>query len=242
MGMFTVETIPMTQEGYLFNPETGTWSKSVITAHQQVLRPTGANPLGSISKPASASKDSTKKGGGGGGGGGGGNKTDPTADEQKMVDHMSWMLDLIEDALDRNEAIMSRFETQGYLTGVINQLEQEAEYLEERGRLYESNISKLEQEMAVRKETLSGLKEGTTEYDTILAELEILQDAYKEYSLALLENANALLENEEAIREQKEAIRDMEIDIREELLDAIEDRQDREEDALDALIEMQDAV
>ena len=177
-----------------------------------------------------------------GGGGGGDDREDPTLDEQKMVKHMEFVLGLIEDALDRNSAIMSRYETEGYITGMINQLEQEEKYLREKGVLYEEYLAKLKEEMDIRKEKLAGLTEGTQEYDDILAELEILQEAYQDYSLALLENENALLENSEAIKEHRDTIREMEIDLRNELLSAIEDREKREEESLNALIEMQDAI
>lgn len=202
--------------------------------------------MASLKKYFSSNKfnnsSSSASGGGGGGGGGGGDREDPTIDEKRMISHMEFMLGLIEDALDRNDAIMSRYETEGYLTGVINQLEQEADYLKEKGSLYEEYLAQIEEEMNLRKEKLAGLTEGTQEYDDVLAELEVLQDAYQDYSLALLENTNALVENEEAIKEQREAIREMEIDIRNELYEAIEDREQREEDSLNALVEMQQTV
>lgn len=251
--------------GSSFDP--ASWSKGLIvlsgdaTVAQQnlaamintMLQAAGArvalsyNPDGSaqvvVQGLGSSGRVPTGGGGAGGGGGGGGKeKADVTADEQKMVDHMEWLLKLVEDAMARNDAIISRFETQGYLTGIINQLEQEAKLLEKRGRLYKENVEKLEKEIAAKQKALSGLTEGTEEYDEVLSELEILQDAYMDYTLALMENENALLENAEAIEEHRKAIRDMEIDLREELLEAIEDREDREEEMLDSLIEMQEAV
>lgn len=179
LGMFEAETIPLNTEAWVID-SSGNWSKQFLTGMQQILRPTGANPL-SYKKPSSKSSSS---GGGGGGGGGGDKKVDPTIDEQKMVDRMDWELDLVDDALSRNDTIMSRYESQGYLTGVINQLKQEEELLTKQGKLYEDNLAKLEAEMQSRKSILATLTEGTPEYDDVLAELEVLQDAYKNYSQA----------------------------------------------------------
>ena len=190
----------------------------------------------------SRTPNSTSGSGGGGGGGGGGKKTNANKDEQRFVEHMDFALDLIEDAIERNDEIMSRYETQGYLTGVINQLEQEEEFLKKKGALLEENLAKLDKEIKAKQAQIAKEKAGTKAYDDLLSELEELQDAYQEYSLELEENTTELVENAEAIKKQKDAIRDLEIDLRKELLKAIEDREEREEDLLDAMVEMEEEI
>ena len=238
LGAFKMETISMPQSFVTFNKD-GTKNYHSANSTATVLVPTS----GSLFKTPGGSSSGKKTSGGGGGGGGSKNqKVDATQDESRLVENMDWEIEQIERKMKRLDAIMSGYETEGYLTGVINALQQENGLIEEQNRLYEKNIGILDGKIAELRGKLSQHNVGTAEYDEVLSELEILQDAYEEYSLALLENRNALLENTEAIEEQYETIREMEIDLRDTIAGAIEDRQEREEESLDARIEMEETL
>ena len=238
LGAFKMETISMPQSFVTFNKD-GTKNYHSANSTATVLVPTSD----SLFKTPGGSSSGKKTSGGGGGGGGSKNqKADATQDESRLVENMDWEIEQIERKMKRLDAIMSGYETEGYLTGVINALQQENGLIEEQNGLYEKNIGILDGKIAELRGKLSQHSVGTAEYDEVLSELEILQDAYEEYSLALMENRNALLENTEAIEEQYETIREMEIDLRDTIAGAIEDRQEREEESLDARIEMEETL
>lgn len=180
------------------------------------------------------------KGGGGGGGGGGGSNA--SSEEDKMLSHMNHLIDIIARKLEALDSIMSQYETEGYITGLINGLEMENELLEEQNALYQDNLSTIDDKLASLYAKLATTKKGSKEYDKLLGQIETLEDAYNEFTLSMLDNESAIIANEKAIKDYYDEIRDMEIDLRETILDAIEDRVSREEDALDARIDMEEEV
>ena len=182
-GQWELETIELPQEAKYWIPNAdgtgGSWRTVTATAGAKVLRYTGSKLGAATGGSTSSAKTS---GGGGGGGGGGGSKVDNTADEKSLVDNMNWEIEAVDRRMAQLNAIMSKYETEGYLTGVINCLEMENELLEEQNALYQDNIDTLDGKLGALRAELSKLTPGTAEYDDVLAQIEILQDAYGEYT------------------------------------------------------------
>lgn len=181
-GQWELETIELPQEAKYWIPNAdgtgGSWGTVTAKAGAKVLRYTGSK-LGT-STGGNTSGGNTS--GGGGGGGGGNSKVDNTADEKNLVDNMNWEIEAVDRRMAQLNAIMSKYETEGYLTGVINCLEMENELLEEQNALYQENIDTLDGKLGALRAELSKLTPGTAEYDDVLAQIEILQDAYGEYT------------------------------------------------------------
>lgn len=177
-----------------------------------------------------------------GGGGGGGKKKDSTSEATKLLDRMADAIDKIAKKMEALDSIMSKYDTEGYITGMINALELENELIEEQIELQKENQKVIDEKLATLYVDLSKQSKGSTKYEQLLEEIEKLEDAYNEYTVAILENEAALSANKQEMKEHRESIRDMEIDIREEILSAIEDRIEREEEALDARIDMEEEI
>lgn len=155
---------------------------------------------------------------------------------------MADAIDKIAKKMEALDSIMSKYDTEGYITGMINALELENEMIEEQIELQKENQSIIDEKLASMYVDLSKKKKGSSEYEELLAEIEKLEDAYNDYTVSILENEAALASNKKEMQEHQDSIRDMEIDLREEILAAIEDRIEREEEALDARIDMEDQI
>jgi len=231
LGMFKIETLTMPYDFHTVTKE-GKKINYKGNSKASILVPTSGSPF----------KSTVPKKSGGGGGGGGSEKTEAIKDEQNLVSNMEFEIDTISNKLKQLDLIMSRYDTQGYLTGLINALKMENDLLTQQSAIYQKNIDTLKPKLDALKAQLATQTSGTEAYNETLKQIEVLQDAYVEYSLALEENTNSILENNEAIKDHQDAIRDMEIELRNTILEAIEDRVDREEAALDARIEMEEEV
>lgn len=105
-----------------------------------------------------------------------------------------------------------------------------------------SYLSTLEAQIEKKKQELSGYKEGSKQYQQAMVDLEALQTAHQEYSVALLENMTDLEEMQQAIEDWHNKVREMEIDLREMIHQAIMDREELNRRMLEGRIDLEDEL
>ena len=195
-----------------------------------------------------------KRGGGGGGGG-----TKKTAEEiaaeeakkaeeaaskrQKLfLDSIDNEIDAIKDLLDRLGIIEESWADEGYLTGVINTLNEENKWLAKQSEVYQSNMDQLRSKIDETKAELASTDANSEVYDSVASRLTELEKKYADYNKAILQNTAQIKANEKAIKEYRKQIWQMESDLRDTINAAIEDRKAREKEAFEASREVEEKI
>ena len=240
-GQWQLETLSLPQEGYVFDPLNGTWTRSTITAQQTVLKPTGSNPFSSGSSSGSSGSSSSSSGGGGGGGGSSSSSSGST-EVEKMLDLMSQVQDIQENQKSYYQAQRDYYSQTGLLQGVIAYAEKEKEVLEDQNATLQDNIENIEEYMRAKQEELNALSTSDESYEEVADDLDQLQDAHADYTQQIIENKTAIEELNEAIDDTNDAIRQMEIDLRDLIYGAIEDREEKRAKMLESEIEMENII
>ena len=241
-GQWQVETRELDTKAWVQNKD-GSWDQRLLTGYQQILVPTGNNPLKRRSgNNFKNSKDTGKGKGGGGGGGGDKGKGNEQTEVEKMLDYMSKVKELSEWQQSYYQSQQKFFSSTGQLQGVIAYLEQERKVLEDQNKTLEENLKWIKEQIDIKTAELSQLSETDEKYEEVADDLEKLKKAYYSYTKELVDNEAAINDVTKSIEEQQKAIRDMEIDIRQTIYQAIEDRERRRQESLNAQVEMENTI
>ena len=243
-GQWEVETMNLPQEGLMFNPKTGSWTRFTNSAQATFLKPTSNNPF--KGKSTVSQKADTKQRSGRSGGGGGSSSEHNTKKTETEVEHM---LDIMSQINAINQAQQNFYQAQqkyysqtGQIQGVIAYMQKEREELESQKPLLEGNIKEIERYMAQKKAELAALSTSDETYAEVADDLDKLQKAHQNYTKQLVDNSTAIESLNEQMDEQRKKIRQMEIDLRNTILSAIEDRERKREDMMNAEIEMENTI
>lgn len=195
-------------------------------------------------KRSSSSTQRNSSGGasGGGGGGGGSSNSNDMSEIEKMLDLMKRIQDLKDHQMDVLDEARSYYEETGLLQGVIMYHKKERDAILENNKILDENIEKIEKQLETQKKKVAGMSASDKNYDKEREDLEALQEAHQEYSLALLENKTRVEALKKEIEDVYDEIRDMEIELRDAIYEAIEDRESLNERMLDGEINVQDEI
>lgn len=233
-GQFTLEEIPLNTDAWIF--QDGKWIKERLTGMQQVLKPTGENPLNKKTsyKPKTSSSNRTttprtSSGGRSSGGSGSGNNSSSASSGQSeiemMLDAMAQVQKLYEYQRNMFQAEQNYYQQTGELQGVILYLKKEGEVLLGQNKVLEENVAQIEKLMATKRKELNSLSQSSEEYEQAASDLKNLQDRHQEYTKQLIDNRTQIDKLNKSIKDQNDAIRNMEIDLRNTILQAIKDRE-----------------
>lgn len=231
-GQFTLEEIPLNTDAWIF--QDGKWIKERLTGMQQVLKPTGENPLNKKTsyKPKTSSSNRTttpRTSSGGGSSGGSGNNSSSASSSQSeiemMLDAMAQVQKLYEYQRNMFQTEQNYYQQTGELQGVILYLKKEGEVLLGQNKVLEENVAQIEKLMATKREELNSLSQSSEEYEQAASDLKNLQDRHQEYTKQLIDNRTQIDKLNKSIKDQNDAIRNMEIDLRNTILQAIKDRE-----------------
>lgn len=235
-GQWTVETLQLNTKAWVQGAN-GKWSLQTLTGYQQILKPSGSNPLGKA-------KSSYKGGGssGGGGGGGGGNSSKGMTEVERMLDRMAQIQDIQDHTKSLYSAQASLYAQTGQLQGVIRYYEKERDAIEAQNKTLQENIDEMEPWLEKKKAEVAALDVSSAEYAEASSDLKSLQERHQQYTLALINNTAEVDKLTKAIKEQNDAIRQMEIDLRSTILGAIKDREELNERMLEGTVKTEDTI
>ena len=241
-GQWEVETANLPQEGLMWDPVNGTWTRFTNSAQATFLKPSGNNPFkgNSTVKQKADTKSNSRKGGGGGGG----NKNNKSGmtEVERMLDIMSQVNTIQSGQYNYYQSQQKYYQQTGQLQGVIAYMQREKDLLDAQNKTLDDNIVRIEKYMAEKKAELAQLSITDEEYEEVADDLDKLQKAHQSYTKQLVDNKTSVESLTQAIKEQRDKIRSMEIDLRNTIRKAIEDREKRTEDMLKREIEMENTI
>ena len=250
-GQWEVATTDLPQEGLMFDPKTGGWTKFTNSAQATFLKPSGKNPfkgLSTVKQKADTKSNTGRRGGGGGGGSSNSNKnnnyrdSNVTTEVERMLDMMS-QINTIQGAQQSwYQSQQKYFGQTKQLQGVIAYMQREKEALEAQNPVLEKNIKQIEHYMEIKRAEIATLSTDDAAYKDVADDLDKLQKAHQTYTKQLIDNKTAIEQLTESMLEQQKKIRKMEIDLRNTILKAIEDRERKREDMLNAEIQMENKI
>ena len=249
-GQWQVETLTLPQEGFVFDPKTGKWTKTTINAHQSVLKPTGGNPF--KGRSSGRSSGGTKRSSGGGGGSSKSNDSDSSSSSssssnemteiERMLDMMTKINDIQNAQLDYYKAQEKYYSQTGRIQGVIAYMERQKEVLDAQNKTLAENVEQIEAEMEAKRAEVKAMDIADEGYEEAADDLDKLQDAHQDYTKQLVENRTEIERLNESIKEQNRKVRQMEIDLRNTILKAIQDREAKAKRMLQGEIDMENTI
>ena len=250
-GQWEVATTDLPQEGLMFDPKTGGWTKFTNSAQATFLKPSGKNPFKGLStvKQKADTKSNTGRRGGGGGGGSSNSDKNNNFRDRNVTTEVERMLDIMSQINTIQGAQQSWYQSQQkyfgqtkQLQGVIAYMQREKEALEAQNPVLEKNIKQIEHYMEIKRAEIATLSTDDAAYKDVADDLDKLQKAHQTYTKQLIDNKTAIEQLTESMLEQQKKIRKMEIDLRNTILKAIEDRERKREDMLNAEIQMENKI
>ena len=183
----------------------------------------------------------------GGGGGGGGNKKQTTETKEstkisKWISGIMWQFDQIKDMMSRLDTIKSTYQTEGYLTGIINILNQEINLSKQKLTELESVRDQLKTRIDEVKEEMSKVEVGSEKYQDLASTLGTLQDKYAEVDKEILKTQGDISSYTKEIEKNQQGIRNLQMGLENTVLAAIEARDKREKESFEAKISLEDKI
>lgn len=254
-GQWTIEEMPLNTEAWVNrgSADNPNWVLEHLTGLQQILKPTGNNPLGGRRSNLGRGGTAKKASGGGGGGGGGKKKSDSPSSSssgssnqqsevERMLDVMEQIQKLQTYTKDMYSAMAKYYEQTGELQGVIAYYELERKAIADQNATLEANVKDIEAQMKAKQAEAAVMSTADEAYEQVASDLDKLQTTYQNYTKQIISNRTEMDALTKAIKKQQDAIRQMEIDIREEIYQAIEDREALIERKLQGRIELENEI